>query len=247
MKKIVIVGATSAIAEHCARIWNRQEDVHFILVARSIQRLELIAADLKIRNPKVVVDVYSVDFTDAIAIQNLADTITKEGSVEILLIAHGTLPDQNAAIENIWMISECIEINAISPVLFAEAFAGHMISANSGSIALIGSVAGDRGRRSNYIYGSAKGLVELYAQGLRHRFTGTDVDAIIIKPGPTNTPMTANLNLEGQNLADVEVVADIVVRGIEQKRFAVYAPRKWAVIMFVVRNLPSWLFNRLNI
>jgi len=90
-------------------------------------------------------------------------------------------------------------------------------------------------------------LVEAYAQGLRHRFAGTDVDAIIIKPGPTNTPMTAHLNLEGQNLAAVEVVADIVVRGIEKKRFSVYAPRKWAVIMFIVRNLPSWLFNRLNI
>ena len=247
MKKIVIIGATSSIAEHCARVWSREVGVHFILVARNIQRLESIAADLKVRNPKVKVDCCSVDFTDATAIQNLADDITKEGSVNVLLVAHGTLPDQNEAIKKIWMIRESIEINAISPVLFAEAFAGHMISANTGSIALIGSVAGDRGRKSNYVYGSAKGLVELYTQGLRHRFTGTDVDAIIIKPGPTNTPMTAHLNVEGQSLANVESVAEVVVRGIENKQSSIYAPRKWTLIMFIIRNLPNWLFNKLNI
>ena len=145
------------------------------------------------------------------------------------------------------MIRESIEINAISPVLFAEAFAGHMISVNSGSIALIGSVAGDRGRKSNYVYGSAKGLVEHYVQGLRHRFAGTDVDAIIIKPGPTNTPMTAHLNLEGQSLATVESVAEIVVKGIDQKQSSIYAPRKWSFIMFIIRYLPNWLFNKLDI
>lgn len=247
MKKIVIVGATSSIAEHCARVWNRQEDVHFILVARSIQRLESIVGDLKVRNPKVKVDCCSVDFMDATAIQNLADSITKEGIIDVLLVAHGVLPDQNKALEKIWLIRESIEINAISPVLFAEAFAGHMISANSGSIALIGSVAGDRGRKSNYVYGCAKGLIERYVQGLRHRFAGTDVDAIVIKPGPTQTPMTAHLTLEGQSLATVESVAEIVVRGIDQKKPSIYAPRKWVFIMFIIRHLPNWFFSKLDI
>jgi len=247
MKKIVIIGATSSIAEHCARAWNRQTDVHFILVARNIKRLESIVRDLKVRNPRVKVDCCSVDFMDASAIQNLADDIAKEGIINVLLVAHGALPDQNEAVKKIWLIRESIEINAISPVLFAEAFASHMISANSGSIAIIGSVAGDLGRKSNYVYGSAKSLVEHYIQGLRHRFAGTDVDAIIIKPGPTNTPMTAHLNLEGQSLASVKSVAEIVVQGIDQKQSSIYAPRKWAFIMFIIRYLPNWLFNKLDI
>ena len=247
MKKIVIIGATSSIAEHCARVWSRQEDVHFILVARNIQRLASIAGDLKVRNPKVKVDCCTVDFMDAREIQSLADSITKEGLVDVLLVAHGVLPDQNRDVENIYLIKESIAINAISPVLFAESFVDHMISENSGSIALIGSVAGDRGRKSNYLYGSAKGLVERYVQGLRHRFAGTGVHAIIIKPGPTNTPMTAHLSLEGQSLAKVETVAEIMVRGIDQKKPSIYAPKKWAFIMFIIRHLPNWFFNKLNI
>lgn len=247
MKKIVIIGATSLIAEHCARVWCRQINIHLVLVARSSERLELIAEDLKIRNSKLKVDCHTIDFTDANAIKDLVERINNNGLVNIVLIAHGTLPDQSAAEDNICIVSESMKINAISPVLFAEAFAGPMISANGGSIALIGSVAGDRGRKSNYIYGSAKGLLELYAQGLRHRFTGTNVDAIIIKPGPTNTAMTAHLKLEGQRLANADVVAELVVRGIERRRSVVYAPRRWAYIMFIIRNLPGWLFNRLNI
>ena len=99
MKKIVIIGATSSIAEHCARVWNRQTDVHFILVARNIQRLESIVRDLKVRNPKVKVDCCSVDFMDASAIQNLADDIAKEGIINVLLVAHGALPDQNEVVK----------------------------------------------------------------------------------------------------------------------------------------------------
>jgi short-subunit dehydrogenase len=140
-----------------------------------------------------------------------------------------------------------LDINGISPVLYAEAFASYMQKANRGTLAIIGSVAGDRGRKSNYVYGAAKGLVARYAQGLQHRLAGTGVKVVLIKPGPTDTPMTAHLKDLGAKLAPVEDVAQKIVDAIEQGQGTVYVPGKWKTIMWVVRHLPSGLFNKLNI
>ena len=140
-----------------------------------------------------------------------------------------------------------LTVNGISPVLFAEAFAGPMQKANHGTLAIIGSVAGDRGRKSNYVYGAAKGLVARYAQGLQHRLAGTGVKVVLIKPGPTNTPMTAHLKQQGARLANVEDVARLIVKGINQGKPVVYAPGKWALIMMIIRNLPDIVFNKLDI
>jgi decaprenylphospho-beta-D-erythro-pentofuranosid-2-ulose 2-reductase len=98
----------------------------------------------------------------------------------------------------------------------AEAFAKHMARGDHGTLALVGSVAGDRGRKSNYVYGAAKGLVTRYAQGLQHRFAGTGVKVVLIKPGPTDTPMTAHLKVQGAKLATVEDVAHKIVEAIER-------------------------------
>ena len=122
-----------------------------------------------------------------------------------------------------------------------------MEKANHGTIALIGSVAGDRGRKSNYVYGAAKGLVTRYAQGLQHRFAGTGVKVVLIKPGPTDTPMTAHLKNTGAKLASVESVAKLIVDGVEVGKPVVYAPGKWWLIMMIIRHLPAIIFNKINI
>ena len=116
-----------------------------------------------------------------------------------------------------------------------------------GTLAIIGSVAGDRGRKSNYIYGAAKGLVARYAQGLQHRLANTNVKVVLIKPGPTDTPMTALQKQEGMKLAKVDDVAAMIVNGIARGKPVIYAPGKWALIMMVVRHIPSAVFNRINI
>jgi short-subunit dehydrogenase len=122
-----------------------------------------------------------------------------------------------------------------------------MAVANRGSLVLIGSVAGDRGRKSNYVYGAAKGLVARYAEGLQHRFAGTGVKVILIKPGPTDTPMTAHLARKGARLAPVEGVAADILDAIDHGRSVAYVPAKWRLIMLVIRHLPRFLFNRLNV
>ena len=116
-----------------------------------------------------------------------------------------------------------------------------------GSVVLVGSVAGDRGRKSNYVYGAAKGLVTRYAQGLQHRFAAGGVHVMLVKPGPTDTPMTAHLRGKGARLASPEEVAGCIVRGVARGSRVVYAPGKWWLVMMVIRHLPHFIFRRMDI
>lgn len=221
--------------------------VDLTLVGRDLDKTERVAADLRVRNPQSVIRVLEADFIDPLAIRQLVDGIIAEGAVHTVLIAHGSLPDQSVCQQDLTACNEALTVNGISPVLFAEAFVGHMQKANHGTLAIIGSVAGDRGRKSNYVYGAAKGLVTRYAQGLQHRLASTSVKVVLIKPGPTDTPMTAHLKQQGGSLAGVEDVAQLIVKGTDQGQPVVYAPVKWALIMMVIRHLPRFVFNRMDI
>ncbi len=245
-KRIVIIGATSAIAKHCARLWVTDTPVNLTLVGRNADKTERVAADLRVRSPHSVIRVLTADFINPLAIQQLVDGIVREGLVHTVLIAHGSLPDQAVCQQDLSVCHEELTVNGISPVLFAEAFAGHMQKANQGTLAIIGSVAGDRGRKSNYAYGAAKGLVTRYAQGLQHRLANTGVKVVLIKPGPTETPMTAHLKQQG-GLAKVEDVAKVIVSAINQGKPVVYAPAKWSMIMMVIRHLPEFIFKKMDI
>lgn len=246
-KKIVIVGATSAIAVHCARLWLQKQPVDLSLLGRDVQRIERVATDLKVRSPESEIRIVQAGFLDPEAIKATAENIIQSGDVDVVLIAHGSLPEQADCQDDLTACREALDINGISPVLFAEAFAKQMAKANHGTIAMIGSVAGDRGRKSNYVYGAAKGLVTRYAQGLQHRFAGTGVKVVLIKPGPTDTPMTAHLKGKGAKLASVESVAKQIVEGVEAGKPVIYAPGKWWLIMMVIRHLPAFVFNKMDI
>lgn len=245
--RIIIIGATSAIAEQCARLWVQGGAVDLTLVGRHLERTERVAADLRVRSPGSVIHALVTNFIDPISIRQLVDGIVAEGPVHIVLIAHGSLPDQTICQQNLIASHDALTVNGISPMLFAEAFVGHMQKANEGTLAIISSVAGDRGRKSNYVYGAAKGLVTRYAQGLQHRLARTGVTVVLIKPGPTDTPMTAHLKHQGASLAKVEIVAQRILNGINQKKPVVYAPPKWALIMMIIRHLPNFIFNKLDI
>ena len=251
--RIVIVGASSAIAEHCARQWaeqaahNGHQTLQFVLLGRDQNKLDAIAADLSVRNPAATSETLCADFSSAEAIGKTVSGIVAGGAPDIVLIAHGTLPDQQLCQQDLQLAADAMHINGLSPMLFAEAFAGHMQAANSGTIAIIGSVAGDRGRRSNYVYGAAKGLVTRYAQGLQHRLAVTGVRVVLIKPGPTDTPMTAHLKQDGASLARVEDVAALIVRGVSKGSPVIYAPGKWWLIMMIIRHLPRFVFNKMDI
>lgn len=242
--RIVIIGASSAIAEHCARLWVRAA-VELILVGRDLVRVSRVAADLRVRSPHSTVTALEASFNDPGAIARLATALTAERPVDVVLIAHGSLPVQKDCESDLSLACDALEVNGVSPVLFAEAFAGVMEARGKGTLAVIGSVAGDRGRKTNYVYGAAKGMVERYVQGLQHRLAHSAVKVVLIKPGPTATPMTSHLSPHG--LAPVEQVARRIVEAIAQGQPLVYTPAKWWLIMTVIRHLPRAIFNKLNI
>ena len=244
-KHIVIVGATSGIAEQCARIWIKEPALMLTLVGRDKNKTQALADDLAVRNPSATIKVVTTDFLSPKEIAQSVETICTEAPVAIALIAHGSLPDQQQCQQDLELNQHTLELNGISPALFAEAFATQMEKTQRGSLALIGSVAGDRGRKSNYVYGAAKGLVTRYAQGLQHRFAHTPIKVILIKPGPTATAMTAHLPQRG--LASAQAVAATIVQGIAQGKAVIYAPKKWAVIMMIIIHLPAFIFNKLDI
>lgn len=250
MKKeyTVIVGATSLIAEHCARLWLSIEGGEMVLLGRQAEKLDALAADLRVRSPlSIIRTVILADFVDAKAISLMVEGLCVERTPDRVLIAHGQLPDQLHCERDLGVCRDAMMINGLSPVLFAEAFACAMQKTGKGTIGLIGSVAGDRGRRSNYVYGAAKGLVSRYAEGLQHRFAGTEIRIVMIRPGPTDTPMTADFKAKGMALAPAEEVAAVIVSGMAKGLRTVYAPHKWRYIMWVIRHLPFFIMARLAI
>ena len=246
-KKIVIVGATSAIETHAARVWAQRGHAEFVLLGRDASRLNRVAEDLKARGAQNSAQTLVMNFTDPEEIQRVVKKVVSDGAADIVLIAHGSLGEQQRAQHDLVYAQDELMVNGVSAVLFAEAFAAAMESVGRGTLAVIGSVAGDRGRKSNYVYGAAKGLVTRYVQGLQHRFAGSAIKVVLIKPGPTETPMTAALVANGLKAAPVDEVAQSMVAAIDRGTPEVYVPGKWWVIMMVIRHLPRFVFNKMNI
>lgn len=241
-RRILIIGGTSAIARACMRRWAA-EPTDFVLVGRDGSRLDAVARDLEARSPGTTTLVREFSFAADADIDALVDDVFADGGVDIALIAHGSLPVQAEIEGDLTAIRTALETNAVSAVLFAEAIAGRLVRAGRGRIAVISSVAGDRGRRSNYVYGAAKALVSAYTEGLWHRVAGSGVTVTLIKPGPTATPMTDHLR--GQRLASADAVAASIVAGVDRGAAVVYAPPLWRVIMTVIRAIPRPVFRRL--
>lgn len=246
-EKIVIVGATSSIAEHCARLWVGSGIKELILVGRDGAKLKRVAMDLNVRNPSVQVESKTIDLLEASVIKTTVDELCQQGAPDIVLIAHGSLPEQIKCQHDNSLVAHTLEVNGVSPALWAESFAEKFELAGKGTLAVIGSVAGDRARKSNYTYGSAKAMVASYVEGLQHRFAGTNVHVVLIKPGPTDTPMTQSIRGGGLKLASVSDVAKAIVQGVSRGKTTIYVPGKWRLIMAVIKRIPQFFFNKMDI
>lgn len=242
---IVIIGATSMIAERCARLWVKKNSVNLSLVGRNIEHLKAIASDLASRSPNSNIKCFKINYQNLREIESLINRLNKINKFDLVLIAHGSLSDQSICQMNSKIMIDEIYTNAISPALFAEIFFKNMQNNDQSKIILIGSVAGDRGRKSNYLYGASKGFLERFAEGLQHRSGNKGPKVILVKPGPTDTPMTSKI--KGVALADPDVIAHDIVKGVRYGKTKIYTPRKWRYIMFIIRHLPNFIFNKLNI
>ncbi len=165
---------------------------------------------------------------------------------DTVLIAHGTLSDQKACEASVELTLREIDTNALSVVALLTRIANRLEQRRAGTIAVISSVAGDRGRGSNYVYGSAKALVTAFLSGLRQRLGKSGVGVVTIKPGFVDTPMTAAF-AKGPLWASPEKVAKGIVRALDRRSDTVYLPGFWWTIMFIIRAIPERLFWRLSL
>ena len=246
MKKILIIGATSAIAEASARRFAARGDALF-LVGRNAEHLRAIAADLAVRgamrNATATLDV--TDFAAHAAVTEAAER--ELGGIDVVLIAHGTLSDQAQCEASVDALRREFDINAVSTLALLTHLANRLEAQKHGTLAVISSVAGDRGRQSNYVYGSAKAAVTTFLGGLRQRLAKANVDVLTIKPGFVDTPMTASIANKGALWAQPERIADGVVKAIDRRRNVVYLPWFWRWIMLIIRHIPEPLFKKIKL
>ena len=247
-RRIAIFGATSRIATETARLWLAR-GVALVVVGRNPERLRMLTDDLGIRAGGLAeVDAVTADLADLDALPALWQSLTDRfPDLDGVLLAHGSLPDQarcEAAPET--MLQE-IRVNALSAMSLLTVIANDFEARHRGIIAVIGSVAGDRGRRSNYVYGAAKGMLAIFLQGLRNRLHGSGVTVITLKPGLVITPMTQDLDRDGLLWIRPEHVARGIVRAFDRRWDVVYLPWFWRPILWATRLIPEPVFKRLSL
>lgn len=242
-RTILVLGGTSAIAVAYCRLLASQ-GAKFILVARNSERLEAVAADLKGRGAQDVA-VVDTDLSNTVdAKSRFADFCNRVGVPDEVLLAYGVLGDQQQAQAEPEALRRMIDVNFTSAAIWLNEAAQHLPQDKPRSLIVIGSVAGDRGRQSNYVYGAAKAGLDAFTEGLAHRLYKTGINVLTVKPGFVDTPMTAHLDRSGPLWAKPEQVAAAIDRAVRKRKRILYAPWFWWPIMTAVRSAPRALFYR---
>ncbi len=245
VQNIIIIGATSAMAKEVAKLYAL-EKANLYLIARDTAKLDTIKQDLMVRGAKTV---YTAPFnanqfdSHQALIEQAFDAL---GYVDVVLVAHGSLPNQELCQTDSIKAIEELNTNGVSVISLLTHAANKMQQQKSGNITVITSVAGDRGRQSNYLYGAAKGMVSIFLQGLAQRLSKSGVHVLDIKPGFVDTPMTAEFD-KGALWAKPEKVAQIIKKRIHNKSSFCYTPAFWFVIMTIIKFVPTVIFNKIKL
>lgn len=242
-KTVLVLGATSAIAMAFCR-QRAASRSSFVLVARNAERLDAVRTDLEARGAARAVTV-ATDLADMSGCESrFNDMLAPLGPPDEVLLAYGVLGDQAAAQDSPEETRRLIDVNFTSAALWLQLCTRHLGRDKPCTLVVIGSVAGDRGRQSNYVYGAAKAGLDAFAEGLAHRAYGGKLRVVTVKPGFVDTPMTAHLDKSGPLWAKPEAVATAIDKAIAKERRVVYAPWFWRPIMMAVRLAPRPLFYR---
>lgn len=246
MKNILIIGATSTIARACAAQWAKDGN-RFFLTGRNPEKLQAVADDLSIRyNVSVKTYILDVNNNDdyGAMIESCFDLMN---TIDITLIAHGTLPDQEKCNRDTAYARQQFSTNAVSTISLLTALTQRLENQGSGTIAVLSSVAGDRGRPSNYLYGAAKSAVTTFCEGLRGRLHEKNIHVLVIKPGIVDTAMTASLPTSSWLCAQPEKVARDIIKAVSHRRNTLYTPPFWHAIMMVIQCLPDSMIRKLKL
>lgn len=247
-ERVVIFGATSAIAQEIAAVYARR-GARLYLVGRNGDKLAAAAAAATSSagndaSHGAVVGTVVADLNQTAAAAGLVQRAAAAlGGVDVAVIAQGLLGDQLATEREFGRAAEIIATNFLSVVALVIPLINHLETAGAGHLVVLSSVAGERGRPRNYTYGAAKGALNIYLQGVRSRLGGRGVGVHTIKLGPVDTPMTVD-HRKTLLFARPAAVATAIVQAVDAGRSEVFVPWFWRGIMFVVRNLPESLFRR---
>lgn len=240
--RVVVFGATSAMAQATARLLAPRGAALF-LVGRDAAKLGAVADDLRVRGATVHLAAADLDDTGRHPVL-LEQAFATLGTVDVVLVAQGVLATSDAAEADLRIAERLLVTNFLAPALLCQAAANRLAAQGAGTVVAIGSVAGDRGRQSNYAYGAAKGGLATFLEGLRNRMFHRGVHVVTVKPGFVDSPMTAHLE-KNALFAPPSAVARAILRAVERRRDVVYVPWFWRPIMLVIRLVPERLFKRL--
>jgi short-subunit dehydrogenase len=242
---VLIIGATSAIAGETAKLYAKQ-GARLFLTGRNSARLLAVSDDLRVRGASQV-ETAELDVAQVSRHRPVVDSaIAALGGLDVVLIAHGILPDQGLCQKQVTAALEALHVNFTATVALLTLLANYFEEQRGGCIAVITSVAGDRGRQSNYVYGAAKGGVDRFLQGVRNRLFQSGVTVVTIKPGFVDTPMTA-ASKKTPLFTSAARAGRSIHRAIERRRDVVYVPWFWHPIMAVIRGMPEGIFKRLHL
>lgn len=244
-ERVLILGGTSAIALAMAQRYA-QQGAQLFLVGRDEAKLAAASESLQAAGAAEV-SCATQDLAELPALPATIDQAFEQfGGIDVAIIAHGLLPDQ-ARCEESWQYSvDSMTINLLSPLVLLTHLGNRLAAVGAGQIIIIGSVAGDRGRKTNYVYGTAKGALERLAEGLRNRMHEHDVNVLLVKPGFVDTPMTATLD-KNFLFAQPDKVAKSIEKAARKRRQIIYVPGFWRLIMLVIRSIPETVFKRMSL
>jgi short-subunit dehydrogenase len=244
-RKVWILGATSTIAHAYARVVSVQS-VELLLVGRNVSGLNSNALDLKARGAEVEIEL--VDFVACCEPESeLKKWVKKYGYPDEILIAYGTIGDHYKSLTNPNEAKVILDTNFNSVVLWCLAITECCLREASLNLIVVSSVAGDRGRGSNFIYGSAKGGLTIFLEGLQHSKNLSLLNVVCVKPGFVKTPMNSERNTDGILWAKPEQIALDILDGTKKKSKIIYTPWFWRYIMIIIKLLPNIIFNKLKI
>ena len=246
-KTLLVVGATGGIARAlCRQLAERGYGL--VIAGRDPSALSCQAADLEVRSQRRV-STLPFDALDSSQCDTLLSRACSVANDDLggVVVCHGFLPPESEA-AGATVVEQVFQVNLVSAAVILEQAADYLGRRGCGVIVAISSVAGDRGRQSNYLYGASKAGLTAFLSGLRNRLFSRGVTVVTVKPGFVDTPMVRGRQLPTSLLvASPEKVAADIVRAIERRRDVVYTPWFWHGIMTVIASLPEWLFKRLNL
>jgi len=245
-RNIFISGATSAMAQAFAKR-HASKGAVFYLLGRNEKKLEIVKQDLLVRGAKLVTT-FAVDMSKQQDYESIIQqAISTLGTIDIALIAQGVMYKQEDLQKNTTLVRDMYQVNVLSAIELATSLANYFEQQKKGSLLIISSVAGDRGRQSNYVYGATKSALSAFTDGLRNRLCKQGVTVVTVKPGFVDSPMTQDLEKGGPLWATPEKIAEDMDKTLEKGGMVLYTPWFWRYIMLIIKHVPDFVFKKMSL